>query len=162
MAKTLDGLAQRLGFQAIAENRAILTIKGETDEDTIHIIYRPQQTISPKNLDIAARFEQLQVNIEALGAEDAVDLAYDLAEAVHDIVIEWDVMETPEETVDLSVDRLARVDLITLGALYGAISADAQATMSKNGGMRSPTTTNGGSSRVARRTTSRAGASRRK
>jgi len=166
MPMQLDGLAGRLGYQAIVEDRARLDIKGEGEDDGLSIVYRPRQATANTCVDLTARLRDMKVTMDAVSDSEKVDelasMSAQVAQALADMVIEWDIYETPTEVMSHSYERLLRVDFITLCALFSAIMNDSSGQMSKPAGTPSPAPTHGGSSARARITNSKASASRKR
>ena len=166
MPMQLDGLAGRLGYQAIVEDRARLDIKGDTEDDGLSIVYRPRQATSNTCVSLVARLRNMQVTMADGTNDEKVDelagMTAQIAQALADLVISWDLYETPTEVMAHTYERLLRVDFITLCALFNAIMTDSGGAMSKPAGTPSPAPTRGGSSAKAQTTNLKASASRKR
>lgn len=149
MPMAINRLAGRLGYQAVIQDRARLDVADE-GEGGFYIIYRPRTAMSPEILDLSARMDSLQVDMEdANAAQIVAGVASDLAQALEDLVVESDLVEqdpnAPEPAegsdfktipLDFHYARLVKIDVFTLVALFSAIMKDSGGQMSKTAGTR--------------------------
>ena len=163
MPMQINGLAGRLGYQAIIADRARLDVADEDGKGGFYIIYRPRLVTTPAILDLSARLESrsIEMNHRQAGANLA-DVAKERARGLEDVVVESDLMDDEDTPLDFHYARLTHVDLFTLVALFNAIMTDSSGQMSKPEGMRSPEPLNGGLSQKGQTTNLKTSASRKR